>query len=518
MSELSLLESEADEAPVDVTTVKVAPEIRTDTLATSVLLMLALTVLQRGVGFARGVLFCRWLQPDQLGQWEMSLSFLMLAAPVVVLGLPGSFSRYLEYYRQRGQLRTFLRRTVIWTAVLASAATALLIVAAPWFSSLVFGRPDHVVLVRLMAGCLAVVIVQHFLEALFSAFRVYRVVSVMQLVHSLSFAALGLGLLFFWRVSPLSIVLAYGGACVVSSAGAIVRLRSVLQQVSLDTTSVPQSTFWMKLLPFAAWVWMTNLLTNVFGMVDRYMLIHFSNLPDPLAEVGNYHSSRVVPALLASVACLFGAMIMPYLSCDWEKGQRREVGNMLRLTIKVSGVLLLAASVGTLFVAPWLFGWAFAGKYAGGLAVLPWTLVGCVMFGMSVIAQNYLWCAERAGLSVSAIAFALLANVGLNLALVPQMGLLGAVVATAIANGMALLLILIANQGVGMRMDLGIWIACSSLVAVGFGLVPATLMLLGVLVLGFGTDWFVSTDERKRLKEVAAEQLSKCSRRLGRSA
>src|SRR3989304_3131758 len=89
----------------------------TDTLADSVLILLGLTVVQRLVGFVRAVLFCRWLDAEQLGLWDMAFSFLMLAAPLSVLAIPGVFGRYLERYRQRGQLRGFLRWTTLVCAV-----------------------------------------------------------------------------------------------------------------------------------------------------------------------------------------------------------------------------------------------------------------------------------------------------------------------------------------------------------------------------------------------------------------
>ena len=34
--------------------------------------MLALTIVQRGIGFLRSVLFCRWLDPDQLGEADLA--------------------------------------------------------------------------------------------------------------------------------------------------------------------------------------------------------------------------------------------------------------------------------------------------------------------------------------------------------------------------------------------------------------------------------------------------------------
>src|SRR5262245_23605055 len=100
--------------------------LRPDSLAASVLVLLVVSVVQRSVGFGRGVLFCRWLAPDELGMWDMAYSFLLLAAPLVVLGLPGSFGRYLERYRQRQQLRIFLKRTAAWTAAFTAAAIGII--------------------------------------------------------------------------------------------------------------------------------------------------------------------------------------------------------------------------------------------------------------------------------------------------------------------------------------------------------------------------------------------------------
>ena len=51
----------------------------------------------------------------------MAFGFLMLAAPLVVLSLPGTFGRYVERYRQQGQLRSFLRRTALVCAALGRA-------------------------------------------------------------------------------------------------------------------------------------------------------------------------------------------------------------------------------------------------------------------------------------------------------------------------------------------------------------------------------------------------------------
>ena len=94
-----------------------ARSLRTDTLADSVMILLALTVVQRMVGFGRAMLFCRWLDAESLGQWDMAFSFLLLAAPLSVLAISSSFRRYAEYYRQQFQLRMLVRRTAAFFVV-----------------------------------------------------------------------------------------------------------------------------------------------------------------------------------------------------------------------------------------------------------------------------------------------------------------------------------------------------------------------------------------------------------------
>ena len=184
--------------------------LRTDTLADSVIILLGLTAVQRLVGFCRAILFCRWLDPEQLGQWDMAFSFLMLAAPLSVLSLSASFGRYVEHYRQRRQIRTLLRRTAIFCVCLAVPAAVLIYTARRWFSQLIFGTPDRTELVVALAASLLAVIAMHYFIDLFNALRNVRLIAALQFFNSLAFAALAVCLLLGWQCSTSSVVIAYG--------------------------------------------------------------------------------------------------------------------------------------------------------------------------------------------------------------------------------------------------------------------------------------------------------------------
>ena len=48
-----------------------------------------------------------------------------------------------------------------------------------------------------------------------------------------------------------------------------------------------------------------------------------------------------------------------------------------------------------ILAGPLLFDVVLEGRYALGYSVLPWAVAGCVLYSVYLIAQNYLWCAEK---------------------------------------------------------------------------------------------------------------------------
>jgi len=473
-----------------------------------VIILLVATVVQRTIGLGRGVVFCRWLTPESLGEWELTYSFLMLAAPLAVLGVPGSFGRYAEHYRQRGHLRTFVRRAAGGTAVCTAIAVTLVAWFAPALSQLMFGRVDETTLVHGIGLCLGAVILQHTLTSLLAALRLYRIVTALNFVQSVLFAAISLGLLWS-RPTIASIVWGYSIASLVASAGAIVWAWPALGGLEPAADELGHSEFWGKLMRFAFFVWATNLLTNLFAVIDRYMLVHCAGLSpaEALEQVGHYHTSRVVPLLLVSVTELLNGLLMPYLSHDWESGRREHAAARLNLAVKLTSVGMLAAGTCILAAAPFLFHVVLQGRYDEGLAVLPWTMAGCVWYGIYLIAQNYLWCAEKTWLATTPLALGLTANVLLNFALLPSYGLHGAVLAIAVSTALCLATSLVLSAKHGMQLDAGTWALAISPAAIGLGVWPATVACLLVAVATLAGDLVLAAHERRELKVCVFEAL-----------
>ncbi|NUQ62190.1 MAG: lipopolysaccharide biosynthesis protein [Pirellulales bacterium] len=486
---------------------------KADTLSASIGTLLAMTLLQRIVGFVRQIVFCRWLGPEDLGQWDLMLGFLELAAPVAVLGIPGCYGRYVEHYRQKGELRSFLIWTGGVTALLALGTSAGVFVWASTFSRIIFGTPEYQPLTRGVALSLGLLVTYHYINVLLTSLRRSRLASRMEFVHSLAFAVGGVGLLALGMPNASAVLSAYAIACGLAVAiGAV----TVWRGVSAAEGSQPFSAagMWRKLIPFAVWVWGTNWLANVFELADRFMLIHFSGRSpgDALILVGNYHTSRVFPLLLVSISGMLATMLTPYLSHDWEAGRRELVSQRLSFALKSLAFALVLGYALLLLAAPMLFTHAMNGKYAAGLGILHITVVYCTWLSLARVAQKYLWCCERVPWAVLGWTLGVLVNIGLNYCLVRRWGLEGVAWATAAGNAVSLLAIVVACAYCGMRFDRGtlVFLILPGALAFGGG---AALAVVAVVAVGcLGRTFLLSPSDRAMLVQAAGQYLGQAAR------
>ena len=110
--------------------------------------------------------------------------------------------------------------------------------------------------------------------------------------------------------------------------------------------------------------------------------------------------------------------------------------------------------------------------------------------------------------SVALIA-GLTVNVALNLALLPRLGLLGAVLATAAAHFIALTLIITMSSRLGFRVDRGTWAALLLPAALCLGAWNAALLLAVVALYIAVSDRLLSREEKHTLAAGIAEYAGK---------
>jgi polysaccharide transporter, PST family len=504
----------SDRSPSTATSPSLAGP-RADTLFSSLTWVLLLAVAQRGLGFLREVLLCRWLEQDEVGQWALAFVFLNSGAAIVSLGIQGSMARYVEHYRQRGQLRTYLRRVAMTSVTLAVASALAVATFREAFSEILFGTPDRVELVVALAVIMGIVVSHNYFIDLFTALRLFRVVSAMQFVAGVMFVVLAIGVMIAWRPDALGISVAFGVAQLVVVFGAGVVAWRTCRSLAADATKAAHANFWPHVLRASVALWGYNCLNNLLDMSDRYMLVHLSGLEDEaaLALVGAYHSARVVPSLLATGAGLVAATLMPHWSHAWESGRRKEVAGRQLLALKLMAFGLLAAAAMVVVAAPLLFEVAFAGKYRAGQEVLPIVLATATWTGLAAIAFNYLWCAERLSLCAATLAVGLVVNATVGFLVIPQFGLLGAALAAGVGQFTQLALVYRLSSHFGMKLDAGLWILTLSPALLWFGPWAAMGAVASIGLVILATDRVLTVQEKSQLDEFLRPYIDRLTAR-----
>jgi polysaccharide transporter, PST family len=484
--------------------------LEADSLVSGLSFMLVANVLQRAIGFIRNLVLCRFLAEDQLGLWALSSSFFVLAAPLAVLGLPGTFGRFVASYRASGQLNLFLKRMTVCSSIGAMLAASALVCAPASTSSIIFGLELSHATMLLIALTLCLVILFNATTELLSGLCKPRIVSAMHTTNSLVFtitSLTGVSLVNDWRI----LVAAFG---VGSLAGLIPALSFFRNWEQIEPSSQPplaMRAMWKRVLPFAISIWCMNLLINLFDVVDRYMLLHLAaeTAEQGRALVGQFHSGRIMPMLLSSLTLMLNGMLLPYLASEWEAGNKSRVADSQRLTLKCVSLFFMILSVGSLAIAPLLFDHVLHGKYSDGLSIMPQAMFHCCLTAMGFLLQNYFWCAERGKTVGVIIAIGLLVNILLNAWWVPSFGLRGAMTATSLSGAAILFMTIWEMRRCGVRLGWRCLCFTALPISLLFGSVLAAAVLATVLILIGRTDWLLNAKEKQSIEDAITPKLNK---------
>ena len=486
----------------------------TPSLADSILLMLAITIAQRAIGLVRGAMFCRLLPPDQLGLWDVAQGFLIFAAPFVSYSIAGTFTRFLSAAEKEGRTLSFLAGAAALVVGLTGSCCIGMALAPSWCALAIYGDRQFSSAMAHLAVALASVTVFNFCTEALVGLRAYRAASFLQFFNAAFFAAIAL----YWLCgdpAAENVIDAYGVACALSVGVALFQLTRRLARREHTAAAIQEqapSRLWPRVIRFAGWIWLSNGLSNLFDLVDRYMLLHLggNGSGSVLADVGQYHASRLAPLLLVNLATLVAQAVTAHVSSLWESGRREQAMRELNTSIKLAAVVLTALAGCAQIVSPWVFGVALGGKYALGQAMFPATLMYSIWSGMAFMAAIHLWCAERMALVTACTVCGLLVNLAISALLAPLWGLSGVVLATCTANAVVLMLVFLVIRKMGGHLHVSLLflslilpVAC---LAGGWFVLGVTAALFGLPAC---RNWILTISERQELYNWIAAALEK---------
>ncbi|MDP3660266.1 lipopolysaccharide biosynthesis protein [Phenylobacterium sp.] len=395
---------------------------------------LPVNVVQGVVGLLTIVTFTRLLTPEQYGHYALGFSVMVLVHTSLLTWTEAAMARFWVGEEARGdasQHMATLYRT--WLVLLAALPPAALVIA--------FWPMQHDLKLAAAAGLAAVAprSIANLIQQRQRAAGEVRNAAFMDIAQTLG--AFGIG---------VAMALAgWGGAAPVLGAAAAAGLCAMVL-LPRELGRAKGGRFEPKRArSYAAYgtpVALSLILALVLATTDRFVIAAYLDE----ASVGVYHAGYSLANRTLDVLFIWlGGAGAPALIMAMERGgrpalasaAREQASLMILLTLPAAaGVALTAGPLSDLLVGPAL--------REGAAQVTPWIAASGFLGGMTTYYFSQAFTlARRTGRLLAAMAIPAVANLALNLVLIPHMGLTGALLATLISFGLGLIATLALGRG-----------------------------------------------------------------------
>ena len=382
---------------------------------------------------------------DGYGVWTQLFVSQQLLAQLIGLKLSMGLIRWgaaLDAPAARQLWRTSLGPVLLASGVIVGVC----IPAASWIARALFDDASRAALVPvLVAMSVSSALQQHGYAWLRVAHQHHRHAWLQVSQAVLEVAAIALGFLVFediavagWLVTGVRL-----GLFVLASPSVLPSVPQTPEQRAVLDGVVRHS---LPILPNSLLQWTTN-------YADRLVIVQVLGL----RAVGAYATAYALASALAMLPGAVGVALYPRLAKRWAEGDEAGARAQLERSSRAVAYVVGAGAAGLAVVGPALVGVLTSGEAVLASALFAWLGVGIALEAATLLLSYRLHLLARPGSISGAFAVALVVNVGLNLALVPALGLIGAALATAAAFAASVGVVLIRSRDRWRSASVGAW-------------------------------------------------------------
>jgi len=377
-------------------------------------------VVSQIVGFFLIPVYTRYLTPADYGTLEISQTTLTVLGVIFAMGLGTALFRSYYLYDDEDKKKTVVSAALLFVTSTSAVLTLLLIGLAGNFSSLLFGSVEYTTYFRIIFLTLfcniGILLGMSVLRAREQPTR-YASLTISQVVLSIS---LNITFVVALHRGVLGIL---EGNSITAASLYFVLLVSVLRRaglkLSLDELK-RMLAFGLPMVPAALSMW-------ILTLSDRYFL-RFLSTPTELGLYSlGYKFGLVISALLVGP---FQLAFLPFtFSLAKEKNAREVYSRVFTYFMLLAMLAALALSVLSREVIAIMATPAFHNAYK----VIPLIALSYVLYGCYYVLMVGINLEGKTRSLAVFVVFAAILNLGLNYALIPHYGMMGAAIATLVS-------------------------------------------------------------------------------------
>lgn len=442
--------------------------------------------------------------PGTYGAWSQILVTIAVIFPILTLQLGTAVVRFLAAEDDTEKRRQAFG-TMLWP-ILTFACLVLIIslLLRQNLSIFLFAEPEYVYLIPL-------IFLWASIEALFS-FSLYYLLargrvkrfSIMQIglaitkivvIVTLAMAGYSLGWIIVCLIAGETVLTAAVFGMIVREIGlpkpALEGLKSYL------AFSVP-------LIPGGILLW-------VIDASNRYFITHLLNLN----QTGIYSASYTIGSLISLFYLPIYVVLFPTVSRLWEQKEVSRIRSYFEYSNKLFLTLAIPGAAGLYILSQPLLGILTTADYlvGGGLVLL--VALGLMLFGLYQINVYAILLVQQTKWLPLMITIAVLTNAGINLALIPKIGIMGAAISTVVSYFILVAIVTVwARRVISCKWDFKflakvvagalLMTFCLSFIRIG-GVLGIIIVAAAGVVIFASALWLLrafSTEDRKLIKEI----------------
>jgi O-antigen/teichoic acid export membrane protein len=403
--------------------------------------------------FARLPILTKWLGASLYGTWSLIWVTVVLITPLATLGLGMAMVRFLAAEKDKAKIRErFI--SVLTTSLVAGAVISLILVlCSNLFATSIMGDADSSYLFRLGSIMIITQALSQISIAFFRSFRQMKWYSALTVIK----AAVQLGLisglvLLGWEVK--GVILAVIASDIL---GIVIALSIALRQTGLQLPRFTEIKGYLKyglpLVPTGAMLW-------IMASSDRYMIGYFMQSED----VGIYTAAYTLTHVMSLFLSPLRTVLLPTVSKSYDDGDIAKTKTYFKYSLKYLLMLTIPATFGLSVLASPLLRILTTAEFTSGSLVIPFVAFGLLIFEFYQICLNVFYLVKKTYWVLRLLILSAALNIGLNLLLIPHLGIVGAAVATLIAYAvLAIFTVVIAFRH--FKFDLGFVFIMKSVLA-----------------------------------------------------
>jgi O-antigen/teichoic acid export membrane protein len=355
------------------------------------------------------------------GAWALIMVTIGLLPWLVTLGLPSAMTRFLAATTDKSDIREAFYSMGLISLLVSFVVCGVLLVFVQQIAAGAFQSDNTVALLlipNILLACMLFYVEQYFVT--FQQIKTYSFLSVFN-------AYLNTALIAYFVISGHGIEGAVTALLIQQSVVFAVMLYLIIRQIGV---AVPKFRHMRQYLTFGLPLIPSNLSGWVVNSSDRYLIALFLGT----AAVGYYSPGYSLGSMLFMVSAPLVTLLPPVLSKHYDDDEMADVRTILTYSFKYYvGVALPCVFALSVLSKPLLLLLTTQQIATNGYLVTPLVAAGTALVGAIPIVEMALALKKRTAVIGTIWILCAVLNFGLNLVLIPYLGLVGAALTTFLA-------------------------------------------------------------------------------------